>query len=77
MPNHMHLIASAGEDLHPVMRDFKRFTSRVIHDRLKEDGRATILEWLQRATERARRERGELGLWQAGFHPQQISSHTA
>jgi REP element-mobilizing transposase RayT len=55
--------------LHNVMRDFKRFTSRQIHDRLKEDGRTTVLEWLRHATQRARRERGELGLWQDGFHP--------
>ena len=74
MPNHMHLIASAAEQLHTVMRDFKRLTSRTIHDRLKEDGRATILDWLQRATQRARRARGELGLWHDGFSPRQITS---
>lgn len=50
MPNHLPLIASAAEQLHAVMRDFKRFTSRTIHDRLEQDGRTTILEWLQRST---------------------------
>lgn len=73
MPNHLHLIAAAY-DLHPVMRDFKRFTSRTIHDRLKEDGRNAILEWLGAATEPARRQRGELGFWQSGFHPKAIWS---
>jgi putative transposase len=74
MPNHVHLICSAGEELPAVMRDFKRFTSRQIHDRLKEDGRGTVLHWLEYATQRARRSRGELGLWQDGFHPQAIWS---
>ena len=50
MPNHIHLIASAAKQLHTVMRDFKRFTSRTIHDRLEQDGRTTILECLQRST---------------------------
>jgi putative transposase len=74
MPNHLHLIGSAGERMHEVMRDFKRFTSRQIHDRLKEDGCGTILHWLEYATRQARRGRGELGLWQDGFHPQAIWS---
>jgi putative transposase len=76
MPHHMHLIASAGERLHEIMRDFKRFTSRAIHDRLKEDGRSTLLDWLKSATERARQQRDELGLWQSGFHPQAIYSRS-
>ncbi len=74
MPNHLHLIAAAGEHLHPIMRDLKRFTSRTIHDRLREDGRGTCLAWLEAATQRARRLRSELGLWQDGFHPQALYS---
>ncbi len=74
MPHHLHLIAAA-EDLHATMRDFKRFTSRSVHDLLKRDGRTTLLEWMTRATQRARRGRGELGLWQDGFHPQLLQSH--
>jgi REP element-mobilizing transposase RayT len=74
MPNHVHLIAAMREDLHAVMRDFKRFTSRTIHERLKDDGRDTVLRWLATASQQARRERGELGLWQDGFHPQEIST---
>ena len=42
MPNHLHLIAAA-DDLHAVIRDFKRFTSRTIHDRLVADGRESVL----------------------------------
>ena len=65
---------TAGERRNEVMRDFKRFTSRQIHDRLKQDGRDTILQWLRDATQRARRDSGELGLWQDGFHPQAVWS---
>jgi len=75
MPNHLHLIA-AGDDLHALMRDFKRFTSRNIHDRLVADGRGSILSWLERAAQCARRERGEFSFWQDGFHPQAIHSRS-
>ncbi len=73
MPNHLHLIAAA-DDLHAMMRDFKRFTSRTIHDLLVADGRDTVLAWLERAAQHARRERGEFSFWQDGFHPQAIAS---
>jgi REP element-mobilizing transposase RayT len=75
MPNHLHLIAAA-ENLHDQMRDFKRFTSRTIHDRLVAGHRATILEWLRVGAQRARRSRGEFSFWQDGFHPQVIRSRT-
>ncbi len=71
MPNHVHFIAAA-EDLQAVMRDYKRFTSRTIHDRLKSDGRGTILSWLETAGQRARVARGEFSFWQDGYHPQVI-----
>ncbi len=74
MPNHVHLIAGADVDLHRVMRDFKCFTSRAIHELLKEDQRATILQLLYDATRRSREAGDELGLWQEGFHPQELSS---
>jgi REP element-mobilizing transposase RayT len=73
MPHHVHLIVAA-EDLHAMMRDFKRFTSRTIHDRLEDDGRRTILDWLGRGAQHARRERGEFSFWSDGFHPQAIAS---
>ena len=71
MPNHLHMIAAAN-DLHEVMRDFKRFTSRRIHERLVADGRETVLNWLERAAHEARRARGEFSFWEDGFHPQAI-----
>ncbi|MHC4797569.1 MAG: REP-associated tyrosine transposase, partial [Planctomycetota bacterium] len=74
MPNHIHLIAASDHDIHTIMRDFKRFTSRSIHDLLKEDNRNTLLRWLSEATEPARRAKGELSLWQSGFHPKAILS---
>jgi len=73
MPHHVHLIAAA-DDLHALFRDFKRFTSRSIHERLLADGRQTILAWLDRAAQNSRRQRGEFSLWQDGFHPQEIHS---
>src|SRR5438034_10636041 len=74
MPSHAHLIASAGTNLHAVMRDFKRFTSRSIHEILKEHNRTTILDWLAQATHRSGTRGNELGLWQPGFHPQALYS---
>ncbi|HVP09644.1 MAG TPA: transposase [Phycisphaerae bacterium] len=71
MPNHLHLIAAA-DDLHAMMRDFKRFTSRTIHERLLADGRHTVLAWLEQAAQRARRQREEFSFWEDGFHPQAI-----
>ncbi|GEM_PF-2259088 len=44
MPNHVHLIAAAGGRLHEVMRNFKRFTSLQIHERLKADGRKGVIQ---------------------------------
>ncbi|MFH1418661.1 MAG: transposase [Planctomycetota bacterium] len=73
MPNHAHLIA-AGDGLHAMMRDFKRFTSQTIHDRLATDGRQAILASLEHGTQRARRQRGEFSFWEDGFHPQAIST---
>jgi REP element-mobilizing transposase RayT len=53
MPNHIHLIAEAGEELESVMRDFKRFTSRSIQDILKAEKRTkkerlleSLAEWI-------------------------------
>ncbi len=73
MPNHLHLIAAA-DDLHALMRDFKRFTSRTIHERLLADARRTVLSWLEQAAQGARRQRGEFSFWADGFHPQAIST---
>jgi putative transposase len=73
MPNHLHLIAAA-DDLHAMMRDFKRFTSHEIHDRLMADGRQTVLSVLEHAAQRARRQRGEFSFWEDGFHPQAIAT---
>ena len=71
MPNHLHMIAAA-DDLHAMVRDFKRFTSRCIHERLVADRRETILSWLDQGKQRARRVRDEFSFWEDGFHPQAI-----
>jgi len=75
MPSHLHLIAGSDDDLHAIMRDFKRFTSRTIHDRLLEDGRKTLLTWLAQAAEAARGRRSEFSLWRPGFEPRAIHWH--
>ena len=67
MPNPMHMIAGVDGDLHAVVRDFKRFTSRAIHESLSEDSRSVILRWLEESTRRQRISADELGLWQDGF----------
>lgn len=72
MPNHMHMVAGAP-DLPAVVRDFKRFTSRTIRDRLKADGRTTIFRWLEWATEKARRERGKRRCGVPDFIPKQFT----
>ena len=61
-------------DLHAIMRDFKRFTSRAIHEQLVADGRTTLLTWLADAAESARGRRGEFSLWRSGFEPRAIYS---
>jgi len=71
MPNHLHMIAAAN-DLQALIRDFKRFTSRSIHERLVADRRDTILGWLKDAAQHARRARDEFSFWEDGFHPQAI-----
>jgi len=74
MPNHIHLIAYADNRLEGVIRDFKRFTASTINSLLREDGRLSILEWLRKNTSDRRREKGELGFWQPGFHPKALFS---
>ncbi len=75
MPNHLHLLAEAGEQLEIVMRDFKRFTSRSVQDILRAENRTTILRWLSNATEPTRRNKGSSSLWKSGFHPKAIMNH--
>jgi putative transposase len=72
MPNHLHLIAGADGDLHGIMRDFKRYTSRVIHQRLVDDGRKTLLGWLADGGEPARRAKDQFAFWEPGFTPKAI-----
>ena len=42
MPNHLHPVASAVEQLHAVMYNFNRLASWTIRIRLKQEGRETI-----------------------------------
>lgn len=60
MPNHLHPVASAVEQLHAITRDFKRFASRTIHVRLKQEGGKTLLHRLRWTTEAVRAQRDEL-----------------
>ncbi len=48
MPNHVHLIISANEQikLADMVRDFKRYTAKVIYETLKTDYRESRRSWL-------------------------------
>lgn len=74
MPDHLHLIAGAEEGLHPIIRDFKRFSSRTIHELLTANSRSTTLSWFQHSVESARSVRGEFSMWVHDFQPKAIYS---
>ena len=48
MSNHIHMIIQAknGEDLAALVRDFKRYTARVIYNTLKTDRRESRRNWM-------------------------------
>ena len=48
MSNHVHLIASTanGESLSSVIRDFKRYSAKIIYETLKEDKQESRKNWL-------------------------------
>ena len=68
MPNHFHLICSALAGLSAVMRDMKKHTSKLLAQKIVEDGRHL---WLT-AMERAAGNTSQVRIWDEAFHPEQI-----
>jgi putative transposase len=73
MPNHMHLIARAGEviSLSDVLRDFKKFTARVILQELQEQYDSSSVWMLARFEAKAKNLKRveKYKFWRDGNHP--------
>jgi REP element-mobilizing transposase RayT len=79
MPSHLHLIARAESNfsLSDILRDFKKYTSKVILRQIitePESRRDWILEYFRKAGENTKG-RTNYKLWQDGNHPEEISSN--
>jgi len=71
MPNHFHAICShAGNDLSSVMRDLKKYTARIVVQKLESEGRNTWLTAMRRASGHESGTR----VWDESFHPEQVHS---
>ena len=75
MTNHFHIIAEteAAGTLSGVMRDLKGHTSKTILRQLREEGRESLLQFLE-STPLRRHGNTDAKLWQDGFHPVFLSS---
>jgi putative transposase len=72
MPTHVHAIVTAmGDDLSAIVRDFKRFTARMIERQSAEDGNK-LLSWL--FVNSAKDSRAQSKVWQDEFHPEAVYS---
>ncbi len=78
MTNHIHLIIQAeNNNLSDVLRDFKKFTARVILEKIQfepESRREWMLERFQKATETHSRNK-QNQFWQYGNHAEEIFSN--
>ena len=71
MANHFHAICSQVDAaLSDVVRDMKKYTSRLISAKLEEDGRALWLAPMRKAGAAT----GGARVWDEAFHPEQIES---
>ena len=66
MPSHVHLVAQIpeGENISDFMRDFKKYTSTRIRQRLDVDGRT---EWLEQLRQNAAGRKQVFKLWMDRF----------
>ncbi len=73
MPTQMHAILwpESGSMIPAVMRDFKRYTSRAISDRLERDGKVQFLERFAKARFKGKGNT-RYKIWQDGYHPEMI-----
>ncbi|MDN5214123.1 transposase [Fulvivirgaceae bacterium BMA12] len=53
MPNHIHVIIKSveGQELSKIIRDFKRYTAKILYTTLKSDKRESRRRWLLRIME--------------------------
>ena len=53
MSNHIHMIARSknDEDLANLIRDFKRYSARIIYEKLKDDNSESSKNWMLRILE--------------------------
>ncbi len=67
MPSHLHLILylPRGAEISAFMRDFKKYTSVIIRQKLEEEGREELLEMLRRNAVGAKSQ--VFKLWMDGF----------
>ncbi|MFB9845488.1 REP-associated tyrosine transposase [Mucilaginibacter ginsenosidivorans] len=74
MPNHVHLVISAqpGNDLSGIMRDVKKFTSRMIIKAIEEsskESRKHWMLWLFKSAAAKNSNNNENQFWQQDNHP--------
>jgi REP element-mobilizing transposase RayT len=80
MTNHVHLIVSAneGQELVAIIRDHKKFTSRMIIAAIEENAQESRKDWLlwmfKRAGERNSNNE-KYQFWQQGNHPIELSTN--
>ena len=73
MPTHLHTVVTAiGDDLSAIMRDFKKFTSRLIYEESEKQGNA-LMSWVFR-TSAENQPGSRFKVWQDEFHPKAIMS---
>ena len=75
MPNHLHLIVSAGtaKAISAIFRDFKRHTSSEISELLQRENREAELHIFRKAAKEIRNEQ-KYKIWRRGFHPIALTS---
>ncbi len=79
MSNHLHLMASATEpnQMSDILRDFKKFTARNIINEIRNSGKESRKEWMERLLKHyAKLSTGkkEFSLWQSDNHPKVLFS---
>lgn len=79
MSNHLHLMASAKEPhkLTDILRDFKKFTANKIKNEIRNSGKESRREWLDRLLQwfaRTTPGKKDFTLWQSDNHPIEVYS---
>lgn len=74
MPNHIHMIIkSVGEQsLSELIRDFKRYTAKVLYEKLKSDNKESRRSWLLRIIEEEAQKSAsnkKIKVWRHENHP--------